>query len=73
MLTGETKESLHDNMVVPVTIRRTFPDHIEVKLECGIEGGVSESEFPEGVGNGGQEPSSCVPSTSDCSRSVSYT
>jgi transcription elongation factor SPT6 len=56
MLTGETKDSLYDGMVVPVTIRRTFPDHIEVKLECGIEGGVSESEFPEGVGGGGQEP-----------------
>ncbi|KAE8866435.1 hypothetical protein P3342_002336 [Pyrenophora teres f. teres] len=56
MLTGETKDSLYEGMVVPVTIRRTFPDHIEVKLECGIEGGVSESEFPEGVGGGGQEP-----------------
>jgi transcription elongation factor SPT6 len=56
MLTGETKDSLYDGMVVPVTIRRTFSDHIEVKLECGIEGGVSESEFPEGVGGGGQEP-----------------
>ncbi|KAH9875754.1 hypothetical protein IAQ61_003218 [Plenodomus lingam] len=56
MLTGETKETLYDGMVVPVTIRRTFSDHIEVKLECGIEGGVSESEFPEGVGSGGQEP-----------------
>lgn len=56
MLTGETKESLYEGMVVPVTIKRSFPDHIEVKLECGIEGGVSESEFPEGVGSGGQEP-----------------
>jgi transcription elongation factor SPT6 len=56
MLTGETEETLYEGMVVPVTIRRTFPDHIEVKLECGIEGGVSESEFPEGVGSGGQEP-----------------
>ncbi|KAF2008153.1 transcription elongation factor Spt6 [Amniculicola lignicola CBS 123094] len=56
MLTGETKESLTDGMVVPVQIRRTFPDHIEVSLECGIEGGVSESEFPENVGNGNLEP-----------------
>lgn len=53
MLTGETKDSLYEGMVVPVTIRRTFPDHIEVKLECGIEGGVSASEFPEGVGENG--------------------
>ncbi|KAJ4326269.1 Transcription elongation factor spt6 [Neodidymelliopsis sp. IMI 364377] len=56
MLTGETKESLYEGMVVPVQIKRTFPDHIEVRLENGIEGGVSESEFPEGVGSGGQEP-----------------
>jgi transcription elongation factor SPT6 len=56
MLTGETKETLYEGMVVPVTIRRTFPDHIEARLECGVEGGISESEFPEGVGSGGQEP-----------------
>ncbi|KAF2020308.1 transcription elongation factor Spt6 [Aaosphaeria arxii CBS 175.79] len=56
MLTGETKESLSEGLVIPVQIKRTFPDHIEVRLECGIEGGVSESEFPEGVGSGGQEP-----------------
>ncbi|KAF2260518.1 transcription elongation factor Spt6 [Lojkania enalia] len=56
MLTGETKESLTDGMVVPVQIKRTFSDHIEVRLECGIEGGVSESEFPQGIGNGGAEP-----------------
>ncbi|ORY11700.1 SH2 domain-domain-containing protein [Clohesyomyces aquaticus] len=56
MLTGETKETLTEGMVVPVTIKRTFSDHIDVKLECGIEGGVSESEFPEGVGSGGMEP-----------------
>ncbi|KAF2133834.1 transcription elongation factor Spt6 [Dothidotthia symphoricarpi CBS 119687] len=56
MLTGETKETLYEGMVIPVTIKRTFQDHIEAKLECGIDGGVSESEFPEGVGSGGQEP-----------------
>ncbi|KAF2030272.1 transcription elongation factor Spt6 [Setomelanomma holmii] len=56
MLTGETEETLYEQMVVPTTIRRTFPDHIECRLECGVEGGVSESEFPEGVGSGGQEP-----------------
>lgn len=56
MLTGETKESLDEGMVIPVQIKRTFPDHIEVRLECGVEGGVSESEFPEGVGSGRQAP-----------------
>lgn len=50
MLTGETRESLQEGMTVPVSIRRTFPDHIEVRLDCGIEGGVSEAEYPEGVG-----------------------
>lgn len=50
MLTGETRDSLSDGMLVPVSVKRTFPDHIEVKLDCGIDGGVSASEFPEGVG-----------------------
>ncbi|KAF2762407.1 transcription elongation factor-like protein spt6 [Pseudovirgaria hyperparasitica] len=50
MLTGDTKDSLTEGMVVPVVIRRAFADHIEVKLDNGIEGAVSESEFPEGVG-----------------------
>ncbi|KAL5372344.1 hypothetical protein DPSP01_013579 [Paraphaeosphaeria sporulosa] len=56
MLTGETKESLKEGMVIPVQIKRTFPDHIEVRLECGVEGGVGEPEFPEGVGSGRQAP-----------------
>lgn len=56
MLTGETKESLHEGMVIPVQIKRTFQDHIEVRLECGVEGGVGEVEFPEGVGSGRQAP-----------------
>ncbi|KAF2841910.1 transcription elongation factor spt6 [Patellaria atrata CBS 101060] len=57
MVTGETRESLQEGMTVPVQIKRTFPDHIEVKLDCGIEGGVSESEYPEGVGgDNGVEP-----------------
>ncbi|KAF1951572.1 transcription elongation factor-like protein spt6 [Byssothecium circinans] len=56
ILTGETESSLQEGMVVPVQIKRTFPDHIEVRLECGIEGGVSESEFPEGVGQDRQAP-----------------
>jgi transcription elongation factor SPT6 len=56
MLTGETKESLYEGMVVPVSIKRTFPDHIDVRLENGIEGSVSDTEFPAGVGGDGQEP-----------------
>jgi transcription elongation factor SPT6 len=56
MLTGETRESLTEGMIVPVSIKRTFPDHIECKLDCGIDGGISESEYPEGVGGAGIEP-----------------
>ncbi|KAF1965153.1 transcription elongation factor spt6 [Bimuria novae-zelandiae CBS 107.79] len=56
MLTGETKESLNEGMVIPVQIKKIFPDHIEVRLECGVEGGIGEPEFPEGVGGGRQAP-----------------
>ncbi|KAL1310467.1 hypothetical protein AAFC00_000760 [Neodothiora populina] len=57
MLTGETKQSLMDGMIVPVQVKRTFADHIEVKLDCGIDGGISEMEYPSGVGgDGGVEP-----------------
>ncbi|KAF2274402.1 transcription elongation factor-like protein spt6 [Westerdykella ornata] len=56
MLTGETKDSLYEGMVVPVQIKRTFSDHIECKLECGIEGVVDDTQFPAGVGLNGQEP-----------------
>jgi transcription elongation factor SPT6 len=50
MLTGETRRTLDEGMVVPMVVRRTFPDHIEGRLDCGIEAGVSEAEFPDGVG-----------------------
>lgn len=50
MLTGETKESLQEGMVIPVKIRRVFPDRIDVKLDCGLDGHISETEYPEGVG-----------------------
>lgn len=56
MLTGETRDSLAEGMIVPVSIKRTFADHVEVKLDCGIDGGISEMEYPSGVGEGGVEP-----------------
>ena len=56
MLTGETRESLQEGMIVPVSIKRTFLDHLEVKLDCGVEGGVSETEYPESVKDSGMEP-----------------
>jgi transcription elongation factor SPT6 len=52
MLTGETRESLHEGMIAPVKIRRVFADHIEVKLDCGLEGMVSSTDYPTGVGVG---------------------
>jgi len=48
-LTGETRESLQEGMIVPVSVNRTFGDHIEVKLDCGIIGTVAETEYPEDV------------------------
>jgi transcription elongation factor SPT6 len=59
MLTGETEDSLVEGMIVPVTIRRIFQDHIECKLDNGLEGGIGAEHYPEGVGNiypGGADP-----------------
>lgn len=59
MLTGETRESLAEGMIVPVSIKRTFADHVEVKLDCGIDGGITDSDYPSGVGGeSGVEPRS---------------
>lgn len=38
MFTGETRESLCDGMIVPIFVKRVSDDHIEVKLDCGVEG-----------------------------------
>lgn len=45
MLTGETQDSLKDGMVVPIAIKRVFDDHIDAKLDCGVEALVSETEL----------------------------
>lgn len=55
MMTGETKDTLTEEMIVPVAIKRTFVDHIEVGLDCGIEGTITETEYPSGIGLGGTE------------------
>lgn len=60
-LTGETKDSLREGMIVPVSVKKTFPDHIEVKLDSGIEGGISEMEFPEDMVKNQIEPRSMWP------------
>jgi transcription elongation factor SPT6 len=58
MLTGETSESLPLGAIIPVKIRRVFADHIEVKLDCGVDGRISSSEYPKDVGDGGLDPRS---------------
>ena len=40
MLTGETKDSLCENMIVPVSIKKVADDYVECKMDCGIEGTV---------------------------------
>ncbi|KAF2427289.1 transcription elongation factor spt6 [Tothia fuscella] len=50
MLTGETEDSLVEGMIIPVTIRRIFQDHIECRLDNGLEGGIGQEHYPEGVG-----------------------
>ncbi|KAJ5738305.1 hypothetical protein N7493_001460 [Penicillium malachiteum] len=45
MLTGETPESLKPGMVVPIAIKRVFEDHIDAKLDCGVDALVAETEL----------------------------
>jgi transcription elongation factor SPT6 len=45
MLTGETPDSLAPGMVVPIAIKRVFEDHIEAKLDCGVDVLVSETDL----------------------------
>ena len=40
MFTGETRDSLCDGMIVPVSIRKVADDYVEAKMDCGIEGTV---------------------------------
>ncbi|KAK3686261.1 Transcription elongation factor spt6 [Vermiconidia calcicola] len=56
MLTGETRDSLIEGMIIPVSIKRTGSTHVDVRLDCGIEGGISEGEYPEEMANGRIEP-----------------
>ncbi|OJK00650.1 hypothetical protein ASPACDRAFT_116951 [Aspergillus aculeatus ATCC 16872] len=47
MLTGETTETLAEGMVVPISIKRVTDDHIDGKLDCGIDALVPESELTD--------------------------
>lgn len=56
MLTGETSNSLYEDMVIPVSIKKIFGNHLEVKLDCGIDGWISEDVYPSGIGPSGADP-----------------
>jgi transcription elongation factor SPT6 len=56
MLTGETRDSLTEGMIVPVSVKRTFADHIEVKLDCGIDGTIPQMGFPKEIEDEHLEP-----------------
>lgn len=56
MLTGETTLTLSQGMVVPVSVKKTFNDRIEVKLDCGLDGTVMEMDFPRKLAEAGLEP-----------------
>ncbi|THC90801.1 hypothetical protein EYZ11_009737 [Aspergillus tanneri] len=47
MLTGETAETLVEGMVVPISIKRVTDDHIDGKLDCGMDALVPESELTD--------------------------
>ncbi|KAL9110100.1 MAG: hypothetical protein Q9227_005293 [Pyrenula ochraceoflavens] len=47
MLTGETRQSLDRGMIVPMSIKRITDDHIDGKLDCGIDAFVGESELTD--------------------------
>lgn len=47
MLTGETEETLHENMVVPVSIRRVGDRYTSAYLDCGVEGTIAQSEMDD--------------------------
>ncbi|KAI9889773.1 MAG: Transcription elongation factor spt6 [Vezdaea aestivalis] len=45
MLTGETRDSLTEGMVIPVSIRRVTNHFVIARLDCGIEGRVGAEEI----------------------------
>lgn len=45
MFTGETRDTLYEGMVVPVSIKKVGEDYIEARMDCGIEGTVPLPEI----------------------------
>ncbi|KAL8831302.1 MAG: hypothetical protein Q9170_005360 [Blastenia crenularia] len=43
--TGETRDTLYEGMIVPVSIKRVGEDFIEARMDCGIEGTVPATEI----------------------------
>lgn len=46
MFTGETRDSLCEGMIVPAFITRVADEHIDVRLDCGVEGFVPADKIP---------------------------
>lgn len=47
MFTGETRETLDRGMIVPISIKRITDDHIDGKLDCGIDAFVGEADLTD--------------------------
>ncbi len=47
MFTGETRDSLDRGMIVPMAIKRITDDHIDAKLDSGIDAFVGESDLTD--------------------------
>ena len=47
MLTGETEETLHENMVVPVNIKRVGDRYTSAYLDCGVEANIPMGEMTD--------------------------
>lgn len=41
MFTGETRDSLAEGMIVPISIKKVADDYIDARLDCGVDGTVS--------------------------------
>ena len=49
MLTGETRDSLCDGMIVAMSVKRVSDSSIEGRLDCGILGTVTEDQVSTGM------------------------
>lgn len=47
MFTGETLDSLCEGMIVPMSIKRVSEDFLEGKLDCGVDGTITNLEMSD--------------------------